>query len=105
MSSSLDVLIGATQGLALTMSIGFLTYVGFIVIPYVRHKPDRGGDRRAFAWHLTIPCRDEEAVIAHTLRYVRTTFPYAHVWVIDDGSDDDTGKLVAEFAARDAGCT
>jgi 1,2-diacylglycerol 3-beta-glucosyltransferase len=102
-SSSLDVLVGATQGLALTMSIGFLTYVGFIVVPYVRHKPDRGGNHRAFAWHLMIPCRDEEAVIAQTLRYVRTTFPYAHVWVIDDGSTDRTGALVAEWAARDAG--
>lgn len=39
MNPSMDVLIGATQGLALTMSIGFLTYVGFIVVPYVRHRP------------------------------------------------------------------
>jgi cellulose synthase/poly-beta-1,6-N-acetylglucosamine synthase-like glycosyltransferase len=100
---SLDVLIGATQGLALTMSIGFLTYVGFIIVPYVRHRPDPGGDRTGFAWHLMIPCRDEAAVIVETLRYVRSTFPYAHVWVIDDGSDDGTGTLVAEYAARDGG--
>jgi 1,2-diacylglycerol 3-beta-glucosyltransferase len=98
---NLDVLVGATQGLALTMSIGFLTYVGFIVLPYVRHRPDPAGDPADFTWHLVIPCRDEEAVIGQTLRYVRRTFPYAHVWVIDDGSDDDTGPIVARHAARD----
>ena len=103
MTGSLDVAIGASQGLALTMSIGFLTYVGFIVIPYARHRPDPGGDPRHFAWHLMIPCRDEEAVITQTLRYVRDTFPGAHVWVIDDGSTDDTGRLVADWARRDAG--
>lgn len=68
-------------------------------LPSHSHQERTGGNYRAFAWHLMIPYRDEEAVIAHTLRYVRTTFPYAHVWVIDDGSTDDTGKLVA----RDAG--
>lgn len=103
MTGSLDVLIGAAQGLALTMSIGFLTYVGFIVIPYVRHRPDPPGDPDHFAWHLMIPCRDEEAVITDTLRYVRRTFPRAHVWVIDDGSTDATGRLVADWAARDSG--
>jgi 1,2-diacylglycerol 3-beta-glucosyltransferase len=97
----IDAFVGAAQGLALTMSIGFLTYVGFIVVPYVRHKADPTGDPKRFAWHLMIPCRDEEAVIEDTLRYVRSTFRRAHVWVIDDGSDDDTGRLVAAWAGRD----
>lgn len=103
MNPSLDVLIGATQGLALTMSIGFLTYVGFIVVPFIRHRPDAPGDPTFFAWHLLIPCRDEEAVIGDTVDHVRRTFPRAHVWVIDDGSTDATGRLVAERAARDGG--
>lgn len=101
MNGSLDVLIGATQGLALTMSIGFLTYVGFIVIPYLRHRPDPDGDPSLLSWHVMVPCRDEEAVIVQTMDYIRRTFPRAHVWVIDDGSEDTTGRLVAERAARD----
>lgn len=103
MNPSLDVLVGATQGLALTMSIGFLTYVGFIVVPFIRHEPAAPGDPRGFGWHVLIPCRDEEAVIGDTMAYVRRTFPLAHVWVIDDASADDTAAVVADRAARDGG--
>jgi glycosyltransferase involved in cell wall biosynthesis len=37
-----------------------------------------------------VPCRDEEAVIGDTVGYLRAAFPSAHVWVIDDDSDDGT---------------
>lgn len=103
MNPQLEVLVGATQGLALTMSIGFLTYVGFIVVPYLKHKTARSGDPHDFGWHVLIPCRDEDAVIGETVAYIRRTFPLAHVWVIDDASHDDTADVVAAMAAVDGG--
>lgn len=92
--SSLEFVLGFTQALALTMSVAFLTYVCLIVVPYLRHKPAEPGDRSAFQWHFLIPCRDEEAVIADTVRYLRGTFPEAHLWIVDDHSDDRTAKVV-----------
>jgi len=91
---SLDVLLGFTQALALTMSVAFLTYVLLIVVPYLRHRPAPVGTSTAFEWHFLVPCRDEEAVIGDTIAYLRMTFPLAHVWVVDDDSDDGTAAAV-----------
>ncbi len=93
----LDVILGFTQALALTMSVAFVTYVLLIVIPYLRHKPAPTGRAEAFEWHFLVPCRDEEAVIGDTIRYLRTRFPIAHVWVIDDDSEDHTAGVVQSF--------
>jgi len=93
-TGSLGLLLGFTQALALTMSVAFLTYVGLIVVPYLRHKRAATGDPGEFDWHFLVPCRDEEAVVGGTIRYLRDTFPQAHVWVIDDDSDDDTVRVV-----------
>ncbi|HKN97190.1 MAG TPA: glycosyltransferase, partial [Pseudonocardiaceae bacterium] len=76
------------------MSVAFLVYVYVIIVPYLRHKPTEPGDPNRFEWHFLVPCRDEEAVIGPTIRYLRTTFPQAHVWVIDDDSDDRTSYVV-----------
>lgn len=94
MTSSLDVLLGFTQALALTMSVAFVTYVLLIVVPYLRHVPAPLGRSAAFEWHFLVPCRDEEAVIGDTIAYLRMKFPIAHVWVIDDDSDDGTAGVV-----------
>ncbi|MEO6090991.1 MAG: glycosyltransferase family 2 protein [Umezawaea sp.] len=94
MTSSLDVLLGFTQALALTMSVAFVTYVLLIVVPYLRYQPAPVGRATAFEWHFLVPCRDEEAVIGDTIAYLRMNFPIAHVWVIDDGSDDGTAGVV-----------
>ncbi|MFE2757067.1 glycosyltransferase [Actinosynnema sp. NPDC059335] len=94
---SLDVLLGFTQALALTMSVAFLTYVFLIVVPYLRYRPGAVGSAADFEWHFVVPCRDEEAVIGDTVRYLRTTFPIAHVWVVDDDSDDGTAAVVRGF--------
>jgi len=94
MTSSLDVLLGFTQALALTMSVAFVTYVLLIVVPYLRHEPAPLGRPNRFEWHFLVPCRDEEAVIGDTIRYLRTHFPIAHVWIIDDDSDDRTAGVV-----------
>ncbi|NUT94293.1 MAG: glycosyltransferase, partial [Saccharothrix sp.] len=79
------------------MSVAFLTYVFLIVVPYLRHTPAPTGRPDRFEWHFLVPCRDEEAVIGDTVRYLRTTFPIAHVWVIDDDSDDATAGVIRTF--------
>jgi cellulose synthase/poly-beta-1,6-N-acetylglucosamine synthase-like glycosyltransferase len=94
---SLDLVLGFTQALALTMSVAFVTYVFVIVVPYLRRKPAPVGAPNSLEWHFFVPCRDEEAVIGDTIRYLRGTFPIAHVWVIDDDSDDRTAGVVREL--------
>ncbi|MEU1507970.1 glycosyltransferase family 2 protein [Kitasatospora sp. NPDC005748] len=67
-----------------------------------RHdRPAEPGDPAAFQWHLLIPCRDEEAVVTQTLAGLRAAAPEAHLWVIDDDSEDRTRKLVLAAAERD----
>jgi cellulose synthase/poly-beta-1,6-N-acetylglucosamine synthase-like glycosyltransferase len=95
---SLELLLGFTQALALTMGVAFVTYVCLIIVPYLRHKRGLDGNPHLYDWHFFVPCRDEEAVIADTLRYLRGTFPNAHIWVIDDDSDDDTLRIARELA-------
>jgi 1,2-diacylglycerol 3-beta-glucosyltransferase len=85
----------------LLVTVSFITYVVLIIVPYLRHKPTHPGDRAAFRWHLLIPCRDEASVIGATLARARSTFPDAHVWVVDDDSDDETGAIVSSAAITD----
>ncbi|MFK0296965.1 glycosyltransferase [Streptomyces sp. NPDC090442] len=59
------------------------------------------GDPTALDWHFFVPCRDEEAVVGATVSQLRGDFPAAHVWVIDDDSDDRTGRIVAALAEED----
>ncbi|WP_327676892.1 glycosyltransferase family 2 protein [Kitasatospora sp. NBC_00458] len=67
-----------------------------------RHNtPGEPGDPSAFHWHLVIPCRDEEAVVAQTLAGLRAVAPAAHLWVIDDDSEDATRELVLAAAGHD----
>lgn len=92
-----EVLLGFTQALALTMSVAFVTYVLLIVVPYVRYRPRPVGRAADFEWHFLVPCRDEEAVVGGTVGYLREAFAGAHVWVIDDDSDDGTAEVVRGF--------
>jgi 1,2-diacylglycerol 3-beta-glucosyltransferase len=88
------LLLNATEAIAIVMSSSFVIYVCFIVVPYLRHRRAQSGKPELFDWHFVVPCRDEEAVIGDTIRYLRVTFPRAHVWVIDDDSDDATADIV-----------
>lgn len=97
---SLKVLLAITQAFALTMSVAFIVYVVVIIVPYLRHKPAPVGDPSAFTWHFFVPCRDEQTVIRETITYLRTTFPTAHVWVIDDDSEDRTARVVRALWRR-----
>ncbi len=52
---------------------------------------------------VLIPARDEEAGIGAALESVLTNdYPCLEVIVMDDHSSDATGKIVADFAARDS---
>lgn len=74
-----------------------LAYVSLLLISYVRQKTVDPGDPTDFTWHFLIPCRDEESVIAETVSAARTSFPTAHIWVIDDASEDATAAIVTDI--------
>ncbi|HEY0450658.1 glycosyltransferase family 2 protein [Actinophytocola sp.] len=84
------------------MSVAFLTYVCLIVVPYLRHVPAKPGDPGEFDWHFFVPCRDEEPVIAGTVRYLLDSFPTAKVWVVDDHSEDATAAVVSGIASAES---
>ncbi|MFD3942375.1 glycosyltransferase [Streptomyces sp. NPDC058579] len=79
----------------------FLLYWAGARHSYARRRPTETGDPTAYDWHFFVPCRDEEAVIATTVTRLRTGFPTAHVWVIDDASDDLTAPIVTHLADQD----
>lgn len=85
----------------LLLGVMFIAYVTSIIVPYLRHRPLPPGSPADFHWHLFIPCRDEAAVIDETISRARADFPDAHVWVIDDDSEDDTAALTIAQAGRD----
>ncbi|MGO4298892.1 glycosyltransferase [Leifsonia sp. RAF41] len=89
------------QSISFVLVIIFLTYVVFILVPYLRQKPTPPGNPDLFLWHTFIPCRDEQSVIAATIAHSRETFPEMHVWVIDDDSEDDTAAIVQAHAEAD----
>ncbi|MFJ1701863.1 glycosyltransferase family 2 protein [Kitasatospora sp. NPDC088346] len=79
----------------------FLLYWAGSAHAFRRNRAAAPGDPADFDWHLVIPCRDEEAVIGATLAGLRRSCPRAHLWVVDDDSDDRTRDPVLAAAARD----
>jgi cellulose synthase/poly-beta-1,6-N-acetylglucosamine synthase-like glycosyltransferase len=92
--------LGLAIAIALVLNGVFITYLVTLITMFVRHKPRPEGDSRRFGWHFLIPCRDEEAVIGGTIGYLTEHFPQAHVWVIDDDSEDTTGTIVRNYAQQ-----
>ena len=81
-----------------------LTYVSLLLMTFlheVSHPRNSAGDPRALRWHVLVPCRDEESVIAETVSAARSTFPDLHVWVIDDASEDATAAVVQDLMVFD----
>lgn len=76
------------------IAMAALTYIGLLMLAFVRPSSVEAGEVDDFQWHLMIPCRDEESVIAATVSAARTSFPTVHIWVIDDDSDDATAAIV-----------
>ncbi|MEV7779416.1 glycosyltransferase [Kitasatospora sp. NPDC088351] len=79
----------------------FLLYWAGSRHAFTHARPAEPGDPSAFRWHLVIPCRDEEAVVTQTLAGLRRSAPEAHLWVIDDDSEDATRDLVLAAAGHD----
>jgi 1,2-diacylglycerol 3-beta-glucosyltransferase len=90
--------LGLAIAIALVLNGVFITYLVTLVTMFMRHKPGPRGDSRQFGWHFLVPCRDEEAVIGGTVGYIGEHFPHAHVWVIDDDSEDATASIVKSYA-------
>lgn len=102
-SAFVQVGVALAQAIALIMSVAFITYVVIIFVPFARHRARRPGDGNSFGWHLFVPALNEETVIGDTVDYLRSTFPAARIWVVDDGSADQTAAVVAQRARRDPG--
>lgn len=99
---SLGFLLALLNTVAFILCVGFLAYVVLIIVPFLRHRPSPGGDPRDHDWHLLVPCRNEEQVIAETITGLRRSFPAAHIWCIDDASTDGTAAVLAQLSRRHA---
>lgn len=97
----MEIVVALAQVATLLVSILFIQYVVAILIPYLRRKPAKTGDPHRFQWHFIVPARDEEVVIGTTVRRLRSDLPQAHVWVVDDASDDATAAIVDALATDD----
>jgi cellulose synthase/poly-beta-1,6-N-acetylglucosamine synthase-like glycosyltransferase len=89
--------------LSLMFGLSFLWYVAGLVITFLRAEPDARADPSGLAWHFFLPARDEAVVIAGTLAYLRSRFPAAVCWVVDDDSRDQTAAIVERIAREDPG--
>lgn len=88
---------------SVALSLIFPVYLLLLILPLLMRRTRRPGHADDYTWHLFVPCRDEAAVIGDTLRYLRAACPTAHIWVIDDDSDDATGDIVRGRAIHDQG--
>ncbi|MCW2647858.1 MAG: 1,2-diacylglycerol 3-beta-glucosyltransferase [Pseudonocardiales bacterium] len=86
---------------ALFVTVMFLSYVVMILLPFLRRPRTAPGNPAEFDWHFFIPARDEQAVIATTISRCQRDFPSAHLWVIDDASEDRTAEIVQAAADND----
>lgn len=84
---------------ALLICARFVGHVVAIVLPLLRHRPDRSGDATVLQWHFLVPCLNEGTVIEQTVRELTSRFPAADVWCVDDASVDDTPEILARLAA------
>jgi cellulose synthase/poly-beta-1,6-N-acetylglucosamine synthase-like glycosyltransferase len=91
--------LGLAIAIALVLNGVFVTYLVTLISLFLRRRPKRPGDHTRFGWHFLVPCRDEEAVIGGTVGYITRHFPNAHVWVIDDDSEDATASIVQQHAS------
>jgi cellulose synthase/poly-beta-1,6-N-acetylglucosamine synthase-like glycosyltransferase len=101
MSGAGPILVALAQATGLMMSATFIVYVLIIAVPLARRRSAPAGDAATLGWHLFVPALNEEKVIGPTVDNLRRTLPEAHVWVIDDASEDRTGAIVASRARVD----
>jgi len=80
---------------AFVLCVTFCAYVVSILIVYLRQAATPRGDGSGYSWHVIVPCLNEAAVIADTVRDLLNNFPDLVVWCVDDGSDDGTDEILA----------
>ena len=100
MGNPTGLLLDAVNTAAFLLVVSYVAYVVLIVVPMLRRRPADGADGRAFEWHFLIPCLNEESVVDETVRRLIAQFPAAHIWCIDDHSDDSTPAVLAALAAQ-----
>lgn len=94
-----EIIQAALADIAFILCGVFLAYVVLIVVPFLRHRPQPTGVATEFRWHYFIPCLNEQLVIEATVRSLLADFPSAHVWCIDDASNDLTPVVLARLEA------
>lgn len=97
-----DLGFAAANGLAFLLCVLFLGYVSLIFVPYFRHRPTAAGNQHLFQWHFLVPCMDEQAVVEKTVRGLLASFPAAHVWAVDDASEDTTLAILRRLERQDS---
>ncbi|WP_431780740.1 glycosyltransferase [Streptomyces chumphonensis] len=95
MGASSSVVLTGTMALFFLLAVVSVCYLAALVVPFLRTAPREPGEADRLTWYILVPCLNEAAVIGDTLDRLRGTFPHAHVWVVDDASDDATAALVA----------
>ncbi|SCE59331.1 Glycosyltransferase, catalytic subunit of cellulose synthase and poly-beta-1,6-N-acetylglucosamine synthase [Streptomyces sp. Termitarium-T10T-6] len=101
MGESPSAVVTAAMTLFLVLAVLSVSYVLALVVPFVRGRPRPPGDASRFDWHILVPCLNEAAVIGETVTRLREAFPLAHLWIVDDASDDDTAAIVTRFQRDD----
>ncbi|MER5737466.1 glycosyltransferase [Streptomyces sp. NPDC002262] len=94
MGGSPSAVVTSTTTLFLVLAVVSLGHLVALVVPFLRAGPRPAGDASHFDWHVIVPCLNEAAVIGETLTRLRGAFPHAHLWIVDDASDDDTAAIV-----------
>ncbi|HWH35704.1 MAG TPA: glycosyltransferase family 2 protein [Acidimicrobiales bacterium] len=100
MGSPGAVVLDAVNAAAFFLVASYVAYVVLIVVPMVRRHPAVPGDAGNLAWHFIVPCLNEQAVVADTVRRLVSQFPEAGIWCVDDGSDDATASVLAGLQAE-----
>ncbi|MFI8370035.1 glycosyltransferase [Streptomyces sp. NPDC085466] len=101
MGGSPSTVVTSTTTLFLMLAVVSLGYLVALVVPFLRDRPRPAGDASRFDWHIVVPCLNEAAVIGETLTRLRGAFPDAHLWIVDDASDDDTAAIVTRHRDKD----
>ena len=96
----MDLLLAAANSGALLLCVVFIAYVAAILAPLLHRKPELTGDPSKYRWHVLIPCCDEEAVIADTVKRLHRQGGWDGIWIIDDASTDRTAAIVHNLARK-----
>jgi cellulose synthase/poly-beta-1,6-N-acetylglucosamine synthase-like glycosyltransferase len=97
---SAHVAVALVNNTAFVVCVLFVTYLAAVVPAFVRRGEPDLGRREDHEWHVVVPCLDEERVVVGTVEHLVEAFPEAHVWCVDDASDDSTPQLLAWLARR-----